>query len=200
MENLQCWIQMRSAGFRLHGQHMNGFGEPGVCSSSWWHHGVCRRTGSHGAEDCDGRSGEVFSLCECLFSQQSKPVQQTPDGFRPKYMPTFLPTCVCACLCFFCLLYVRAPHPFMKTWCKQKNKPENQQAANGAQTKAPPAAQNYQAPPTHLPPTTSMGRLGGSTKSQLPGRGNAWLHRKQEKAPILALLQFQCFTSSLCKN
>lgn len=95
VENLQCWIQMWSAGFRLHGQRLSGFGDPGVCSSSWWPDGVCRRTGSHGAEDCDGSSGEVFSLCKCLFPQHSKPVQQTPDGFRPKYMPIFLPACVC---------------------------------------------------------------------------------------------------------
>lgn len=176
-----CRVQLRSVGFRLHDQHLNGFGEPGVCSSSWRHDGVCRRTESHRAEDCDGRSGEVFSLCKCLFSQQSKPVEQTSDGFRPKYMPVFLPACVCVCLCFFCLLYVRTPHPFMKTWCKQKNKPESHQAVNDAETKVSPAAQKYQETPTPLPPTTSMGRLGGSTmlwllastNTQLPGRENS---------------------------
>lgn len=198
---------MRSAWFRPHGQHLNRFGEPGVCSSSRWHDGVCR-TGSHGAEDCDGRSGEIFSLCKYLFPQQSKPVEQTPDGFRPKYIPIFLPTCACVRLCFCFLLYVRAPHPFMKSWCKQKNKPENQQVANGAQTKAPPAAQKYQTTPTPLLPTTSMGSLSGSTmpwllastNTQLPGRENSWLHREQGKTPIFALqeLQLQCFTSSFC--
>lgn len=90
-----CGVQTRSVGFRLHGQHLNGLGEPGVCSSSSWHDGACRKRGSHGAEVCEGRSGQLFSLCECLFPQQSKPMEQTPDGFRPKYMPIFLPACAC---------------------------------------------------------------------------------------------------------
>lgn len=41
------------------------------------------------------KGGLGSSLCECLFPQQSRPMEQTPDGFRPKYMPIFLPTCAC---------------------------------------------------------------------------------------------------------
>lgn len=47
------------------------------------------------------------SLCECLFPQQSKPMEQTPDGFRPKHVPIFLPVCVCVCMFMFLLLSLR---------------------------------------------------------------------------------------------
>lgn len=40
----------------------------------------------------------------------------------------------------------------MKVWRTQKNKPGNKQAASAAQTKAPPAAQKYQATPTRIFP------------------------------------------------
>lgn len=83
------------------------------------------------------------------------------------------------CLRFFCLLYLRALHPFMKISPTQKNKPGNKQAANAARTKAPPAAQKYQATPTHVFPHPPH-QWGGSvaehgalsvSKPQHPGVG-----------------------------
>lgn len=121
---------------------------------------------------------------------------------------------VCMCLCFFCLLCWRALHPFMKSWCTQKNKPGSKQAAKAAQKKAPPAAQKKkkQAPPTHLIPHPPHQWEAGwpstalcpsaSPSTQASSKENSWLHRKEGKLPALAPqeLQPQSFPSSFCKE
>lgn len=144
---------MRSVGFRPHGQHRTGFAKPSVCCSSCL---LAWMEGAEGERAMGLRAVVGLGRWSSLSRDASSPSRA--NQWSKTLVASGLNTCpyffqlLCICLCFFCLLYWRALHPSMKIWRTQKNKPGNKQTANTTQTKAPPAAQKYQATPTRFFP------------------------------------------------